>query len=226
MESNRDLAITALREIVAEGQCYATQQVVRAAELLLESEPAIVRLEPHIEQLLERLLQKENEMAANESSESAALDAAIAALNTELDDVSTVDGEVAADLAALPGIFAAFSPTTVEQVNAVTAATERVASITAALKAAGATAATAETGAEASEGGEKAPETKEQAVSLYTFTPAEGVVADTRFSPAPLQALGGGELLTFSGDTVAGESNGISVPGYSLFTGPTEPVPA
>lgn len=87
-------------------------------------------------------------MSANQSSESAALDAAVAGLNTELEDVASVDDEVVADLAALPGIFAAFSPTTVEQVNAVASATEKVKSITAALKAAGSAAATAEAGVE------------------------------------------------------------------------------
>ncbi len=91
----------------------------------------------------------------------------------------------------------------------------------------------------------------------YTYTAAEGVSPDTRFTESGFQtpavaavpatpavpanpeagtpeqpevaevpAVPSEPVLYFSGDTAAGEENGASVPGYAVYSGPVEFVPA
>lgn len=93
-------------------------------------------------------------MAGAVSSEQQALEAATAALNAEVEDLSSVDGEVAADLAKLPGLLQAIGPVSPSQVNAITAATETIKSLTSKLKGEAATAASEEAAAEAPAGTE------------------------------------------------------------------------
>lgn len=69
---------------------------------------------------------------------------------------------------------------------------------------------------------EKLVPAKAAAATSYTFdSSVEGATEDARFTPTGFAtaAEGGSPLFAFSGDTVAGEQNGASVPGYSVFTG-------
>jgi archaellum component FlaC len=87
-----------------------------------------------IENLLLRLLTQEEDMAANQSAEAQALQAAIDALNAEIADTSTVDDEIVAEIKTLQESLAKVEPVSPEQVNAVTAATTSLAALTAKLK--------------------------------------------------------------------------------------------
>lgn len=208
---------------------------LRAAELVVQMEPQVCRLEPHIERLLMRLLTTEERMSANQTSEAQALEDALAALNTELGDVEGVDDSIAEDVQALPAIFASFNPTTVEQVNAVTAATARVTSIVERLKGIDAEAKTDEAAAEPEAPAGGTPATPQKTV--YGFNPeAEGAVVDERFTPSGFQTpavpagtapeVPAGETFYFSGDSAPGEQHGASVPGYFVISSAVEAVPA
>jgi len=64
--------------------------------------------------------------------------------------------------------------------------------------------------------------------SVYTFDPSSGAQPDGQFSAsgfdtAPTDGSASHALYVFAGDTAPGDANGGSVPGYSVYTGPTQP---
>lgn len=176
---------------------------------------------------LDRLLRQEELMAAADSSEAQALDAALTALQTE---VAGLDAEIHAEalpaLEAIPELLKQFNPVTIEQVNAVTAVAEHVKTVTAALAGAAGPAREAEAGATAPPveppveppPATNAPDVPTQAV--YTFDSSAGVQPDPRFSDSGfVEKEGGGALLYFSEDTATEGGKGAVVPGYAVFTG-------
>lgn len=191
---------------------------------------ALERLADAVE-VVPALIEQEIGMAAAENE---ALDNALAGLNTELADVAAVDNELVADLVVLPELLGKINPTTPEQVNAVAAVTTQLQSLTAKVKAAAVPAEAAEQAAQGGAaaggtGGQEPPPPAPEAPTqtVYTFDASQGATADDRFSPSGFETKGAAvQLLIFSGDSAPTDTNGSSVPGYSVFTGETEPVPA
>lgn len=69
--------------------------------------------------------------------------------------------------------------------------------------------------------------------TVYTFTPSEGVEPNAEFTASAFQIPPTLEpdapavpLEYFSGDTEPGQENGASIPGYTVYTGPVQAVPA
>jgi hypothetical protein len=81
--------------------------------------------------------------------------------------------------------------------------------------------------AQAADPGAQATQEAKPTKTVYTFTASEGVTADSRFAPSGFREKGTfTALFYFEGDTDATSQNGASVPGYAVFSGEVEAVPA
>lgn len=140
-----------------------------------------------------------------------------AALQTKVTELQAKEGEVAADATALAAVKGELA-TAQGELSQVEAVVKRL-----------------EPAVQEAEKvlPEPTPTSTEPTQPVYTYTPGEGISPDTRFSESGFQEPGveGGAstpLLYFSGDTPNQTLTAIggTVPGYTQYTGATEPVPA
>jgi hypothetical protein len=76
------------------------------------------------------------------------------------------------------------------------------------------------------------PAPTEPTQSVYTYSAGDGITRDARFTASGFETGPGGvleegePLYYFAGDSTATSTLGSDVPGYTLFTGTAQPVPA